>query len=409
VLVASAAVLLTGCGTDRVTPASSRDSLAPPASAQPPAPAAAPKAAAPRDSAPAATGRPANALSWNQPAVSDEDLDRSARVAWAAAHGLPVQKVVGEQLLMGLADRGELMVGVYQLWVPGGRAHVVVAQSEPRSEAVIVQDRVASPGLPVVAGVVSRRTAEVVASVAPGTTRVEYRAHASAVWRVVDQDSLDLVFARSGSHGPGEALRTTRAGKQAVTPLSPPESAAPANVVAWPARGAASRGPSTAVVAAAYAKAMGAPSAQVKRLFSGDTDSGVRYLVGQAWVPGKPAQTVSYVVHPTRGGELQMQPVTPRGTRVIAALITDLPGTTTNLLVVVPEPRTTQVSYRASGHASWKPGYTDAMLDGVNLIDRSKAPADDSLQVMTGNGDPNAASTLVVRVSRVLCSGPSCS
>ena len=56
----------------------------------------------------------------------------------------------------------------------------------------------------------------------------------------------------------------------------------------------------------------------------------------------------------------------------------------------------------------WRAAYTDASLDGVNIVDRANSPADDSLQIMTGNGDPTVASTLVVRVSKVLCHGPSC-
>jgi hypothetical protein len=66
-------------------------------------------------------------------------------------------------------------------------------------------------------------------------------------------------------------------------------------------------------------------------------------------------------------------------------------------------------SRRPRHSSSWRSAYSDAWLDGVNLVDRSKSPADDSLQIMTGNGDPDAASTLVVRVSKVLCNGPSCS
>ncbi len=161
-------------------------------------------------------------------------------------------------------------------------------------------------------------------------------------------------------------------------------------------------------VAAAYATAAKAPEAKVRRLFSGNTDGGLRYLIGQAWVPGKSAVTVAYVESPGREPELKIQPATPEGVRLVALLLTDQPGTTTDLLVVVPEPRTTQVSYRTSRTAAWKPAFTYSTLDGVAFVDRAKEPGEDALRLLTGNGDPAAGSTLVLPVSQALCNGAGC-
>lgn len=382
-----------------------------------PSPAAGTAKASPTHAAHAARpGRPANALDWNSPTTSDEDLDGGVRAAWAAAHGAAPAKVVGEQIFIGLADSGRLMVGVYQLWVPGGQAHVVVAQGEPNSEAVLVRDSVADRDLSHVDGVISMTEPFVVAAMAPGTQRVEYRSGAQAAWSLIDQDSRDLVFPRAAAPQAGEALRITRAGRTEVSPLWPardeaaqPASGVPANVLLWPGRGPVSAGPQVAEVAKAYAAAMKAPRAEVRRLFSGDTDAGVRFVVAQAWIPGQPARTVGYVVQPGREAEIMIQPVTPRGTRVVAVLLTDQPGSTIDTLVVVPEPRTTQVSYRQSAGAAWQSPEALSTLGGVVFLDRSRSPADDALRLMTGNGDPAAASTLVVPVARVLCDGPECS
>ena len=429
---AAGAVLLTGCGQDAaLKPASAGGStiLPPDAGASEGPAASSPETGGtPSGSASPATAtskstagkkessRPANALDWGKPALSGEDLDNGVRFAWAAAHRVAPAKVVGEQLYLGLADNGQLFVGVYQLWVPGGQAHVVVAQAEPRSEAVLVRDSIARRDLGHVDGVVSRTSPHVVVAAAPGTSRVEYRVGATAAWKVIDQDSLGLVFSRGASPQAGEALRVTRKARTTVSALwtGPGDGAvrtpagAPANLLDWKARGTVSSGPSVDTVAAAYAKEMKAPKAYVRRLFSGDTDGGQRFLIGQAWVPGKPARTVGYVEAAGRGSALHIQPETRRGARLVAFLLTEQPGTTTDLLVVVPEPGTTELDYRASATAPWKDVVTLANLDGVAFIDRAKRPADDSLRLLTGNGDPAAASTLVVRVSRALCDGPEC-
>lgn len=431
----AAVILLTGCGQEaalRSTDSGSSTLIgsnpSPSSTAVPTS--AAPQAAAPQvgassaaaaDPAPAtaapgapapkvASFRPANAFDWDQPKISDEDLDRAVRAAWADAHDVPVERVVGDQLLLGLADEGRLLVGAYQLWVPGGQAYVVVAQAEPRSESVLVRDTLSRPDLGHVDGVVSMTAPYVVVAVAPGTTRVEYRSGSESPWEVVDQDSIDLVFPRAAASRSGEGLRLTR-GATTVHPLSAPSGRAsgserPANLLAWPARGSAERGPSAAAASAAYATARNTRTAQATRLFSGDTDGGVRYFIGQAWTPGQPAQTIGYVLRPDREPELHIQSATPQGARVVALLVTEQPGTTTDLLVIVPEPRTTQVAYRSSPAAGWTEASTLPTLQGVALVDRAKAAVDDDLRLWAEGAD--SASPLVIGVDEVLCDGSSC-
>lgn len=204
------------------------------------------------------------------------------------------------------------------------------------------------------------------------------------------------------------ARRTGRPDTAQPDTSDQPASGVPANVLLWPGRGPVSAGPPVADVARAYAAAMKAPKAEVRRLFSGDTDAGVRFVIAQAWVPGSPARTLGYVVQPGGEAELKIQPVTPRGSRVVALLLTDQPGSTADTLVVVPEPRTTQLSYRPSAAAAWQSPEALSTLGAVVFLDRSRTPADDALRLMTGNGDPAAASTLVVPVAKVLCDGVEC-
>lgn len=400
VLISALAVgMLSGCGSDapiaelqpELTGAQSQ--VTPPASTRPVARAAT---------------RPSNALSWGEPRINDEDLDHAVRAAWGARHGVAAAAVQGEQLFLGLADNGALMVGAYQLWAAGGQAHVVVAQAELRSEAVLVRDSVARSNLTHVEAIVSRRDSFLIVAAAPGTTRVQYRPSAGDAFRTVDQDSADLVIPRPRTAGAGEALRVTRNGTTSVAPVWGARAhqptagdGRPSNVLGWPTRGSTSSGPSNAVVARAYAKEMKAPSAKVSALFVGDTDGGVRYLLGQAWVPGKPAQTVGYIQRPGREGELHIQPATPAGARLVALLVTEQPGTTTDLLVVVSEPGTKAVAYRQSPQRTWSDVSTVGYLQGVALVDRVKNITSDQLRL-------SGRSTLVVSVAKSLCDGSGC-
>jgi hypothetical protein len=163
----------------------------------------------------------------------------------------------------------------------------------------------------------------------------------------------------------------------------------PDNELAWPTRGAKVE---TAVLVAAkdaWAEALGTTVEQLDfhLLFAGDTDSGVKYVMGQAWAPGKPAHQVSYATGGTNGPEPFLGPETQKDTPVLAFLITSLPGTSVDQLVVIPQPRTGQVLYDASGRGPFRPVTGQDHLDGVVVIDRAKDAIDDRLQLLDGNGD----------------------
>lgn len=165
--------------------------------------------------------------------------------------------------------------------------------------------------------------------------------------------------------------------------------AAPENVVDWPARGDTAEAPSTADVVAALERENPAETgrAHYRPLFSGATDGGMRFTVGQAWFDGAArAETVHYATRPGAEPVLQQYGAFDPGPAVVA-LLTAVPGMTVDVLVVVPAPGTGQVSYSPDASGSFRPVTGQDHLDGVVLIDRARGELDDRLEVLDGDGD----------------------
>lgn len=192
------------------------------------------------------------------------------------------------------------------------------------------------------------------------------------------------------SDRPGMQVRATAAdgSTESVEPYD--HVAAPSNLLDWPARGDASAGPSTPDLEVAFSRENGRTDGAAVRyrpLFTGDTDSGVRFTLGQAWFDGdEAATTVLYSVTGSQRGVLR-QYGTPDGLGVVAGLLTDLPGTSVDFLVVVPTPGTGQVLYDDDAVGAFRPVIGQDHLDGVVLVDRAKDAAGDRLQLLDGNGD----------------------
>lgn len=182
----------------------------------------------------------------------------------------------------------------------------------------------------------------------------------------------------------------------------------PTNLLSWPARGSQDSS------LLAPARAALAPSLQatpdevlLQVLFTGDTDSAVRYVMGQAWKRGDAsAHSFAYAEGGTNGPSTFFGPVTPDAPALLAFVVDSLPGTTTDLLVVVPTPRTTQVSY-GTDRSHVRPVADTPGTDGVALIDRSRTPGEDVLVLLTGNGGP-ADVTFNGPVAPLLCGDKSC-
>jgi len=164
----------------------------------------------------------------------------------------------------------------------------------------------------------------------------------------------------------------------------------PENLLTWPSRGDASAGPSIDDLKAAFAGGHGWEEEYVeyRPLFTGSTGSGVRFTVGQAWFKGRSgATTVSYATGTTQGAVLRQYYYSPEAHGAVVALVENLPGTSTDLLVVVPQPGTGQVSYSPEATGSFRPVTGQDHLDGVALIDRVPGVKDDRLELLDGDGD----------------------
>ena len=182
---------------------------------------------------------------------------------------------------------------------------------------------------------------------------------------------------------------------------------APANLLDWPQRGVRSEGPPDQAVldrltAAGYA------DPQFRWLFSGSDDAGVRSVFGQAWSGAGPAFTVALATGGTQGEQLLLGPDTPPDPPVLAFVVCCSPGTSTETLVVVPQPRTGQVLYDDDGAGPFRPvGEGQDQLDGVVLVDRDPAAQDDRLQLLDGDGDLDRP-TFQGPVSTLLCGRTEC-
>lgn len=168
-----------------------------------------------------------------------------------------------------------------------------------------------------------------------------------------------------------------------------PVAAQPANLLEWPTRGAGET-PLLPAAKRALAPTLGATAERVelKILFAGDTDSGVKYVMGQAWETGSGmAFPFSYAEGGTNGPAVFVGPANKKTPPALAFVLDSLPGTSVELLVVIPTPRTGQVSYDSDASGSFRPVTGQDYLDGVVLIDRAIGETDDRLEILDGNGD----------------------
>ncbi|MCU1593914.1 MAG: hypothetical protein JWO12_1306 [Frankiales bacterium] len=181
-----------------------------------------------------------------------------------------------------------------------------------------------------------------------------------------------------------------------VATASPTPSAAPvaepSNLLGWEPRGNPAALPPESVLQA-VADAFGAHDvsrAHYAPLFTYSRGS-VPYTIGQAWMTGDAAaHTFGYARFAT-GTEVLLGAVTSKTAAVVAFQIGNLPGETTDLLVLVPRPGTGQVSYSPDGTAAFAPvasGRSD--LDAIGLVNRSRRASNDRVQVLDGDGNLDA-------------------
>ena len=187
----------------------------------------------------------------------------------------------------------------------------------------------------------------------------------------------------------------------------------PANVlVSWPERGATLDAATKKQITTTFATALNRPAAQAnyRPLYTGTTADGIRYSYGQAWFTDESAAyDVGYSTRPNAG--FYLGPPTPKTPEVRAFLLGAEKGATTNLLVVIPSPRTTQVLYADNATGPFRPVNGRAVDDGVVVINRAFSGAGagvDRLQLLTGNGDPATDKIFQGNVVLLLCGVKEC-
>jgi hypothetical protein len=169
----------------------------------------------------------------------------------------------------------------------------------------------------------------------------------------------------------------------ANTPTTGTE-ARPANYLDWPTRGTVdARLESQAV--SAYAQSKGATDAEVGHhvLWGGTDKAGRNLLFMEAWVIGGDAQTFGFV----STGEPFLGPVITKNPDVLAYLASGAPGTTTDVLVVLPRLGAGPFSYAVSATAPYRQvGNARSDLENVAVVYRDPKATSDRLKVLDGDG-----------------------
>lgn len=211
--------------------------------------------------------------------------------------------------------------------------------------------------------------------------------------------------------GPATSTLTPATTPSATQTAAPVETQPPGNVLtSWQDRGVSTRGPRVSDLMSAFAAAMGrsADVGQVRyrELFLGDTGKGEGFTVGQAWFAGDgQAYDVSYTINTAHGSVFFLGKPTPADPVVLAFSVPNLEGMS-DLLVVVPQPGTGQVSYD-DGSGAFRPITGQDTRDGVVLVDRSIHATNDRLQLLNGDGD-TAHPTFEGQVAPLLCGLKDC-
>ena len=196
----------------------------------------------------------------------------------------------------------------------------------------------------------------------------------------------------TGTDKASDPGRFTTVAPTTAPPSTPVATATPSNVIPWIMRGKQTLDPAFVDrMVAAYESALSAPHGQLvyRLLYAGDTDSRVSFVLGQVWKEGDAAaHTFAYAEGGTNGPQVFLGTATPMAAQLVAAVIDSLPGTTTDLLVLVPRPGTGQLSYSPDATTPFAPvanGRSD--LDGVGLVDRSTTATNDPVEQLDGDGN----------------------
>ena len=253
---------------------------------------------------------------------------------------------------------------------------------------------------------------------APEVTSVEY-APTGSDWAaaVKTQTGAPGVFVKGLEGEPALDKLRALAGDEVIARIDAPDyvdqpsaDGLPSNALDWPRRGEFDDTLELRAVAG-FAKAIGADPATVefRTLFLGENDSGQKYVLLQAWTQGGRAYSFGWIESPGEAPEPVLQPEIAPGTKVLALLLTEVPGSTVDQLVVVPAPGTGQVQYGEAA-SEWRDvGQGQDHLDGVVIVDRPVDAAGDKLRIYDGDGDLSAPPLFEGEVASLLCGVSGCS
>lgn len=219
------------------------------------------------------------------------------------------------------------------------------------------------------------------------------------------------VLVQNGSVVYDEPARSAAPLPASTPPRATPTATAvarPANLLTWPAPGVAPRPADVAALEKAFATSLGRGSAQAayRPLHSDLTESGVRYTVGQAWIPGDAqAYDVGWVQDRDNPPVFQRYLRTPAATEVRAYVLGVAATFSSDLLVVVPRPGIGQLSYSPDATSAFSP--VGSGSSQIALLPRAAGTTADRLEVLDGNG--NLDSPLYRGpVNAIVCGAPAC-
>jgi hypothetical protein len=334
----------------------------------------------------------------------DPDQHDGFVAEWATTRERPGQRVEGEVLYAGRTPVGR-EVYVFQLWFPGEPANVAVMVAD-EAGPLPLGSSVATPDLDVIRAIVPGNAFPYVLVLPrPGVDEIRYAEDGVTFKQVPLQGRAALPERTFGGGDQPDRIQLLEGGRVVYTGEAEPggptdgeegteqPEGRPDNLLGWPTRGGPVDAELEARLAEVFRQGVGRPTAQVayQALFNGDTDGGVRYTIGQAWVLGEDAYTVALAQGGTQGEQFLLGPETEPDAHVVAAVVCCQPGSTVDTLVVIPVPGTGQVLYAPTRDGEPEPvGAGQDYLDGVVLVDRDPRADGDRLRLLDGDGDPEA-------------------
>ncbi|MDX6197334.1 MAG: hypothetical protein QOJ79_485 [Actinomycetota bacterium] len=200
----------------------------------------------------------------------------------------------------------------------------------------------------------------------------------------------DLVRVLDGNGDMNNPVFRGPAPDASPTHTATPSGATPANYLDWVGRANTPYPMDDSKVRFLFAQSMGRPadsaSAVYHALFTGK-DGQIAYTVGQAWFRGDTeAHTFGWASGTDSGNEVFLGPLTPKGSQLIAYVVSR-PSKGTDLLVIVPRIGAGPVSYspdRTSAFVQKANGRSDQ--NPVALIDRDPKATNDRVEVRDGDG-----------------------